>query len=100
MKLPFNFSMRAFRYKIYLDDPPCRLFHANISGPPPRPTHVSLDPAGVNCQSSNLDKYRQLPPQLMPRRLARTDSITPTCSGARSRLKDLVTALSPALEER
>ena len=40
--------MKALKYERYLDDPPCRLLHANISGPPPRPTHVRLDPAGVH----------------------------------------------------
>ena len=40
--------MKALKYERYLDDPPCRLLHVNISGPPPRPTHVRLDPAGVH----------------------------------------------------
>ena len=64
-------------------------------------THISLHPAWVDSQCPNLGQtYSEDRDQDQDQDQDQVRRIHATCKGARSRLRDFVTALRPALEDR
>ena len=63
-------------------------------------THISLHPAWVDRQCPNLDKLHHHVLASYTNSEDQGRCIHSTCKGARSRLRDFVTAFRPALEDR